>query len=280
MPTKFRIVFFTVAALGLIAASAEADHAWGTYHWARTANPFTLQLGDNLSSQWDSYLATASSDWSQSGVLDTIIAAGRSSPRTCRPTAGRVEICNSRYGRNGWLGIASVWVNASGHITQGAVRMNDTYFSTVQYNTPAWRNLVLCQEIGHTFGLAHQDENFSNAPLGSCMDYSSNPTPNQHPNQHDYDQLELIYNHADTTTTLRSTAAALRARVDVPALANLATLNLAREEDETAAEWGERIQHSARERTSVYKKDAGRGETVFTFVIWADETADGHEHDH
>jgi hypothetical protein len=23
-------------------------HAWNDYHWARTANPFTLELGDNV----------------------------------------------------------------------------------------------------------------------------------------------------------------------------------------------------------------------------------------
>jgi hypothetical protein len=29
----------------------------GNYHWARTSNPFTLKLGDNVSSAWDSYSA-------------------------------------------------------------------------------------------------------------------------------------------------------------------------------------------------------------------------------
>jgi hypothetical protein len=42
------------------------SHSWGGYHWARTANPFTLKLGDNVSSGWDTYLAMASIDWSQS----------------------------------------------------------------------------------------------------------------------------------------------------------------------------------------------------------------------
>ncbi|MEK7215504.1 MAG: hypothetical protein AAB289_07915, partial [Chloroflexota bacterium] len=58
-----------VPLLGADAPRAEADHSWGNYHWARTANPFTLTLGDNVSSAWDSYLATASTDWSLSVVL-------------------------------------------------------------------------------------------------------------------------------------------------------------------------------------------------------------------
>lgn len=28
----------------------QGAHAWGTYHWARTANPFALKLGDNVTS--------------------------------------------------------------------------------------------------------------------------------------------------------------------------------------------------------------------------------------
>ena len=52
-------------------------------------------------------------------------------------------------------------------------------------------------EVGHAFGLDHQDENQTNANLGSCMDYTNSPGTNQHPNAHDYEQLELIYAHAD-----------------------------------------------------------------------------------
>ena len=55
--------------------------------------------------------------------------------------------------------------------------------------------MVTCQEIGHTFGLDHQDENFTNTNLGTCMDYTNDPSTNQHPNQHDYDELASIYGH-------------------------------------------------------------------------------------
>ena len=43
----------------------------------------------------------------------------------------------------------------------------------MQANTtpPSGERWSRVQEIGHTFGLDHQDENFSNANLGSCMDY-------------------------------------------------------------------------------------------------------------
>ena len=55
----------TAAVLAALAApgSALANHSWGGYHWARTANPFTVELDNNLTSAWTSYLSTASSDW-------------------------------------------------------------------------------------------------------------------------------------------------------------------------------------------------------------------------
>src|SRR4029453_11326975 len=133
---------------------AYADHSWGGYHWARTANPFTLMLGTNLSGAWAPYLAQAAAAWSASSVLNMTIVAGGTTPRSCRPTSGRVEVCNSTYGTTGWLGVAQIWASGS-HIIQGVVKMNDTYFRTPTYNTAAWRTFVLCQEVGHTVGLDH-----------------------------------------------------------------------------------------------------------------------------
>ena len=52
------------------AFAAYANHSWGDYHWARSANPFTLKTGDNVSSAWDAYLNEAIGDWSLSSVLD------------------------------------------------------------------------------------------------------------------------------------------------------------------------------------------------------------------
>ena len=98
-----------VGVAALFASTAAASHSWGKYHWARTANPFSVTLGDNVSSGWDGYLNTASSDWGLSEVLDTPVGAGTTSGGTCRAAAGRVEVCNAAYGANGWLGVAQIW---------------------------------------------------------------------------------------------------------------------------------------------------------------------------
>jgi hypothetical protein len=173
-------------------------HAWGTYHWHKASSaPLQLTLHRNLSPGWWSYLDEASYDWSLSNVLDTSVVQGTINPRRCQPTLGRIEVCNAGYGKNGWLGLASIWLS-KGHIVQGVVQVNDTYFNTARYNTVAYKRLVMCQEVGHMFGIGHQDENHTNTNLGSCMDYSANPEgppSNEHPNALDYELLELIYAH-------------------------------------------------------------------------------------
>jgi hypothetical protein len=206
-------VFLAAVAVAAIAAisapAAFANHSWGGYHWARTSNPFAVQLGDNVSGAWDSMLRTASSDWSKSTVLDAPVVSGQARPRNCRPTAGRVEVCSASYGNTGWLGVAQIWLSGS-HITQGTVKNNDFYFgsSTYQYNNTAEMQHVICQEIGHTFGLDHQDE--SGISLDTCMDYyhntSASDTKSTHPNAHDYDELQTIYAHTDSTTTVGSSS--------------------------------------------------------------------------
>ena len=255
---RSRIALVLVCLLGALPVVILANHSWGGYHWARTANPFTVKLGDNVSSAWDSYLSTASSDWSISSVLDTTIVTGGTRPRNCRPTSGRVEVCNATYGGTGWLGVAQIWVSGK-HITQGTVKVNDTYFNTSTYNSPAWRQMVMCQEIGHTFGLDHQDENFNNPNLGTCMDYTSNPNSNQHPNAHDYDELAIIYEHLDSTTTVSS---AVATGAMPPAMGQI--------DFESPGQWGRLVRGSVGKGTAVYELDFGGGHKVFTFVIWAD----------
>lgn len=265
-----------IIALVLIAVAAFpgvtfASHSWGGYHWARTANQFTLKLGDNVSSTWDPFLVTTSSDWTASSVLNTTIVGGNTTGRKCRATAGRVEVCNASYGRNGWLGIASINITSGNHITQGTVKVNDTYFAMAQYNNPAERNVVMCQEVGHTLGLDHQDENFNNADLGTCMDYSNNPVPNQHPNAHDYNQLVTIYSHLDSTNTVFKVSDDGDAEAIAIGLAALMPPAMSYIDFAGPEQWGRLVERTNEGRTSIYELDFGGGNKVFHFVIWADE---------
>lgn len=265
------VIICTLFAIVSLTAITSARHSWRKFHWARQSNPFTVKLGNNLSSGWTSALNLASADWSLSSVLNTSIVAGGTNSN-CNPTLGRVEVCNGAYGSNGWLGIASIWTSGS-HITQGTTKVNDTYFNTAKYNTSAWKNFVMCQEVGHTFGLDHQDERFNNLNLGSCMDYTNDPSGtagtngtlnNEHPNQHDFEQLETIYAHLDGGTTVGQSTNPMP-----PAMADI---NL-----DGPRQWGKPVKTSPNGRTSVYEHDFGGGHKVTTFVIWADpEDRPGH----
>lgn len=254
-----------VAALAL-GTVAFADNWWGGYHWARKSNPFALNLGDNVSGVWDPILATTSADWSQAATLNTAIVAGKAKGN-CRPTSGRVEVCASNYGNNGWLGVAQIWITGGVHITQGVVKLNDTYFNTPTYNTTAWRNLVSCQEVGHTLGLDHQDENFDNPNLGTCMDYTSDPTANQHPNSHDYYMLDYVmYSHLDSTTTVGQTTKSTPSAMD--------DIDL-----EGPNQWGKLVSQSRNGSHSTFEADFGNGNKIVTHVTWANGEGRGRGRD-
>ena len=45
-------VVVVVSILAVVALPLHASHAWSTYNWARTSNPFTLKVGKNVTSAW------------------------------------------------------------------------------------------------------------------------------------------------------------------------------------------------------------------------------------
>lgn len=250
--SKRRLMFgaAVIAPLLALAAPALATHAWSTYHWKKTTAQLTVPVGDNVSAAWDDYLVIAVSDWNQSVVIESPLVPGTSNTN-CRAVAGTIQVCNRTYGQNGWLGIATISLSG-GHISQGTTKLNDTYFNTATYNTPAWRAMVTCQEIGHDYGLNHQDENFTNANLNTCMDYTNNPSSNQHPNAHDYEQLLLIYNHTEAAAALPQGNAAAVADVG-----------------DTPAEWGRAVRFLPDGRPFVFERIDGPGRKTITHVFWA-----------
>lgn len=181
----------------------------------------SIPLGSNVSSAWQVW--PPQSDWSAAAAFDFRLISGTTNRASCAPVYGRVEICSYAYGNTNWLGIANVWTNGE-HIVQATVQLNDSYFhSASSYNTPSWRRFVVCQELGHAVGLDHQDVNQNNVNLGSCMDYTGDPTGklgtngplhNLGPGKHDFEQLDKIYAHLDasqlSSTRLNSTGTGAR----------------------------------------------------------------------
>lgn len=260
---SFAVVLVALLAVpafaGNLGAPAPNTHSWGGYHWARTANPLNLKVGDNLTTtEWKNDLGIAISDWNKSTVLNLTIVAGQASGK-CRPTAGRDEVCNARYGTNGWLGLAQIWLS-NGHISQGTEKMNDTYVMN-----KGEKQHVICQEIGHTFGLDHQSTDGSSQ--NTCMDYyqntSDSDTTSTHPNQHDYDELGIIYQHLDTFNSAFGIGG------------GVTTLSLPvtdGDDFEMPWTWGTPVSFDGRGRANVFVLDRGNGDELVTRVVWSSES--------
>ncbi len=266
-----RVALVAGAALAAL-TPALATHSWGGYHWAGDGQNLTLKINTAITSQWNTSINGAIADWKQSTELTLngpiAVSANR---KKCNPIAGQILVCNDSYGQRGWLGIASIWLS-NGHISQGTTKLNDSYFNQAQYNTPAWRAMVACQEIGHDFGLDHQDEAFSNANLGTCMDYTNDPDgggaygpSNEHPNTHDYNMLNTIYNHDDGFTTATSST-----NFGIRQVGQAPPRPLPSEgSGDSPAEWGRAIHNDGAGRPDVFVKDLGGGHKVITHVLWA-----------
>ncbi len=257
---KLTTIGLSLALVLALATPALASHSWGGFHWASKTSPFTLQMENDLTTTaWNNTLGLVSADWTTSSVLDTNIVNLRVPTSNCSAILGKNVVCNKKYGFNGWLGRAQVWVYSDGHIAQGTVKVNDSYFNTARYNTETKKRHVMCQEVGHTLGLDHQDE--SGADFNTCMDYSS-ALDNPSPNAHDFEQLIATYSHIiiDTFNSYFTTSAKARG-----------ASAFARGSDfENASEWGKVIRKDSRGNDSLYERDLGNGNKVFTFVIWAE----------
>ncbi len=262
------VVLLALVAVAALSPSTHAEHSWGNYHWARTSNPFTIKVIDSMTSNWDDNLNAALEGgdidgpirgvdgWETSTVLDIVKEAGDASQRTtkrCPAVSGKIRACNATYGYNGWLGVAQIWISGD-HITQGTAKMNDSYLASGYTETN--RQHVICQEIGHDWGLGHTSEDGSDQ--NTCMDYSRD-LGNPSPYAHDYEQLEIIYSHLDGNNTAAS----------LPA-------DVANAELDTPAQWGREVHATG--RTSVFEREFPGGHKIITHVFWAEDRGRAHDH--
>ncbi len=280
---------FALLAVGFIgcqmgASHVFAEHTWANYKWEVSEVPLALDLVDNLTTvDWQSALGVARDDWhwwtfdnggSHISVLDlTYVTSGTNF--ACDPVAGNVQVCNGEYGNNGWLGIAQIWTTRgrNRYIIAGVAKLNDTYYNSAYYNNIPWRQLVMCQEVAHTFGLGHQDEAFGNTNLGSCMDYTDDPDgklynqdDNQHPNYHDYVVLTQLYGGSDGSD---GGGGEKSCNPKSPKCNQSVVLK-------HPGDWGQLVsRHGPKE---VYERVLSNGLVVVTHVTWTIEHAEEHSH--
>jgi len=282
-----RVAVFSVAIVTMyfiVVPSASAHHAWNNYHWARTENNFNLRVVYTLDSSWSGHFLQAIADWNQVPTRGGTTSIQYPSAVTfipnqnvltggCAGEVGRVEVCSGAYGINGWLGLTQIWLaDANGHVNQSLMLLNDSYFALPIYDTPEWRQFTVCHELGHTIGLDHADNDFATA-LGTCMDVSSDPVPNQHPYTHDFEELANIYNHLDT---FRSHEYIQDPRITTyaPPAVNWKSSTKSvkfghRQNLQDPANWGRAVARDGSGNKSVFVRSFKDGSKLITRVNWA-----------
>lgn len=123
---------------------------------------------------------------------------------------------------------------------------------------------MICQKVGHIFRLAHQDETFDNANLGTRMDYTDYPEgagtggalSNLHPNQHDSDQLDAMYG-ADEGGGNGGGGGPPdgKGKPSSPPGNDI-------------SQWGQAISTDGNSRPDLFELDLGGENKLFTHVIW------------
>ena len=229
---------------------------------------FNLTVVDSTTDNWSPYVARASVT-GRSPTSSTWFA--RTAPRPTGTGAvprarGAVRICNQTYGNTGWLGIAGISIDGTGHIVAGYTKLNDSVLQPGllrHASLEAERHLPGAR--AHV-GLDHQDEDFNNASLYTCMDYQVPPF--RVPNDHDYAELETIYAHLTPTTRTREAGAAVATGGSCNAPPGKGCNKADAGQGHSRADWGISLgRKGAKEKFLRIEPDGTRH---LTFVTWAE----------
>lgn len=274
------------AGMALLAGPATARHSWKNYHWPIPGTNAPFEVYTALSAgYWRSMsvgtesvdiIGDAIADWGGDDpdatytdyLAPALAGTSTNDPATCNPISAAILVCSAEYGSNGWLGLATIWIEGS-HIYQATTQLNDSYHKSGTYSSYSWRATVACQEAGHDFGLGHQDEASLTDRTQSCMEYTSWPENNETPDGHDYEQLKKIYDSHMAEGTggggggkppgkgKPSDAFAFRELGSAPSVTGV-----------RSRAWGTAVAYDAHGRPNVFELDLGGGERKITHVTW------------
>lgn len=263
-----------VSVVALLATSADARHQWRKYAWAWDGTPLAVVIYDNTaSSDWQGRAAAASAAWNESPSINGTVKGGNNPE--CDFITGQIHVCSDDYGSVGWLGLASISLNGN-EIKAGWTKVNDFYFNQPRYDSDIWRQLVMCQEIGHDYGLGHQNENFNSNTTDSCMEYTSTPTEiDMTPDAHDYEQLEAMYPTSGGTGDGGGNGGGKGGNKPRGKPASLPSVG------NTPESWGRPIDFLPNGKPFVYERALSDGTRIVTHVTWTIEAAGEHgDHHH
>jgi len=159
--------------------------------WAHQGQGLNLEVQNALTQDWYPILEKVLRDWSdQSPETLNLTIREVASDAECKFVPGVLKVCNANYGATGWRGINQILVDEFNNLTSSVAKMNEHYLLNLGDGI---KQYTMCHEIGHGWGLGHQDQDFNNVDSGSCMDYVMDPENNQHPNAKDFAILRQVY---------------------------------------------------------------------------------------
>jgi len=162
-----------------------------TQSWPiRTRDGLNLELVSALEDRWSDEFDMAVSDWDDGNpnVLSLSTRIDTTGPN-CDAVDEALKVCNGNFGDTGWLGINEI-MTINDYIQSSVAKMNEYYLFNADQDT---RQYTMCHELGHGFGLPHTDENFNNADLGNCMDYTHKHENNLRPDESNFNRLMGLY---------------------------------------------------------------------------------------
>lgn len=171
-----------MAAVGVLGAQsvASATHTEG-HHWSHDGLARSqIYFVDKTGAAWP--IATVTYKWNEAHGVDSYY-------ETSCPSSTLHCVTVSEYSANdGLYGVTSFpgWNSASHNYAGVTVKLND-YTAT----TSTQKRKSSCHELGHVLGLAHR------STAASCMEQGAAPPISMYPDQHDFDELQAIYNHAN-----------------------------------------------------------------------------------
>ncbi len=180
-----RAVLMTLLGFVVGTGFVYANHIWycsGTtpYHWASTAVKYAGTVEESPGGKtilrnrtdYTSAFSGATSLWN--GTIMNL------------SSGTDLRLYYDTYGRNGWLGLASIYPSSC-VITRATSKLNDSYLGDTTRYSQTNVNHVACQEVGHTFGLGHNQ-----SANDTCMN-DRILTAGNRINAHDKDALNTIY---------------------------------------------------------------------------------------
>jgi hypothetical protein len=184
--------------------------------WPADGTGLEVKIINTLDDSWSDTFDAVVEDWEYGNPDAVTISVQKANTESdCQPTEGFIKVCSGNYGDTHWRGITQLQLDGSSNISSATIKLNEAYLTSMSKKV---RQYTLCHEIGkflevdgpmqsivkglifelsinsgHSLGLAHLDEDFSNFDLGSCMEYTNDVSANRRPNLRNYEILLRIY---------------------------------------------------------------------------------------